>query len=134
MIILSTLIRVNEHIKCSDEMDPELAEFYANFYPLEDEDHGGEMNAVVDGPEIPNFVAGEEHAGEIEDEAVGDWLANFENVNDYVWMTLVTPSMLLGTNVLVCLYLLSIYLHASYVVFNVRLLLIHLTYLRAAYS
>jgi hypothetical protein len=101
IIIFSTLIHVNEIIKYSVETDPELAEFYANFYPVEDEDEG-----VVDGP-----------IGDL----VGEWIANFDHIDDYVWMVKVTTSLIQAKNVLVCLCILNQLFHASYVVFNVSL-------------
>lgn len=83
IIIISTLIHVNEIIKCSVEMDPELAEFYENFYPVEDED------------------------------LVEEWIANFDHVDDYVWMVKVTTSLIQLKNVLVRLYILNQLFHAS---------------------
>lgn len=74
-------------------MDPELAEFYTNFYPIEDEDEG-----VVDGP-----------IGDL----VGEWIANFDHVDDYVWMVKVTTLLIQLKNVMVRLYSLNQLFHAS---------------------
>lgn len=78
----------NEIIKCNSEMDPELDDFLADFYPYEAEVEGG-----VD-ENIPNLVDGEENI-------LGEWIANFQNIDDYVWMLKVTPSIMKGMNVLV---------------------------------
>lgn len=83
-----------------------MANLLPDLYPHEAEDQGG-----VDA-NIPNLVVGEENVGDLEGgfaELIAnlEWIANIDNVDDYVWMLMVTPAIMKGKNVLVRLNFLN---------------------------